>query len=105
MDDSSNVPSPYVKIILKQQRSKRTKRKTHSIKNSCDPIYNKRFEFDISSDKLKTSELDVIVKTKESMLSKKLIGMVLFDFDLFFFSVFQDVCSFSRNLVFSNLDL
>lgn len=76
MDDSSNVPNSYVKLFLLPGRSKKTKRKTHVIKSTCDPIFNEKFEFDISLDYLKAAELEVIVKTKESMLSRKLIGMV-----------------------------
>lgn len=76
MDDSSNVPNPYVKLFLMTGKSKKSKRKTHTVKDTCDPIFNEKFEFDISADNLKTSELKAIVKTKESMLSRKLIGMV-----------------------------
>lgn len=79
MKDPSDVPDPYVILYLLPKRSKETKRKTIVVKNSCDPVFESKFEFgSISLTDLKNMALEVTVKTKMNFLSggSLTIGMV-----------------------------
>lgn len=78
--DPSDLPDPYVILYLLPKRLKDSKRKTIVVKNSCDPVYEVTFEYgSINPIDLKTTELEVTVKTKMPFLSggSLTIGMVM----------------------------
>lgn len=78
LTDPSNIPDPYVKLYLLPGRSKESKRKTHVIKDNCNPVYEDTFEYIISSGELMTTELEVTVCTQKGFLygGSPIIGMV-----------------------------
>lgn len=78
MKDPSNVPDPYVKLYLLPGRSKETKRKTITIKDNCNPVYEATFEYIISKAELNNTELEVTVATQKgfSIGGSPIIGMV-----------------------------
>lgn len=78
LKDPSNIPDPYVKLYLLPGRSKDSKRKTHVVKDNCDPVYDATFEYIISPAELNGSELEVTVCTQKGFLSggSPVIGMV-----------------------------
>lgn len=78
LKDPSNIPDPYVKLYLLPGRSKDSKRKTQTVKDNCDPVYDATFEYIISPAELNGSELEVTVCTQKGFLSggSPVIGMV-----------------------------
>ena len=76
--DPSSIPDPYVKLYLLPGRSKESKRKTHVVKDNCNPVYDATFEYLISSAELQGSELEVTVCTQKGFLygGSPIIGMV-----------------------------
>lgn len=78
LKDPSNVPDPYVKLYLLPGRSKETKRKTITIKDNCNPVYEATFEYIISKAELNNTELEVTVATQKgfSIGGSPIIGMV-----------------------------
>lgn len=78
LKDPSNIPDPFVKLYLLPGRSKETKRKTITVKDSCDPVYDATFEYLISSAELKNTELEVTVATQKAFFgTSPIIGMVI----------------------------
>lgn len=79
LNDPTNIPDPYVKLYLLPSRSKDSKRKTHVIKDNCNPIYDETFEYLISSAEMMTSELEVTVCSQKGFLygGSPIIGMVI----------------------------
>lgn len=78
LNDPTNIPDPYVKLYLLPSRSKDSKRKTHVIKDNCNPIYDETFEYLISSAEMMTSELEVTVCSQKGFLygGSPIIGML-----------------------------
>lgn len=76
--DPTNIPDPYVKLYLLPGRSKESKRKTQTVKDNCDPVYDATFEYIISPAELNGSELEVTVCTQKGFLSggSPIIGIV-----------------------------
>lgn len=82
MKDPSHIPDPYVTLYLLPGRAKNTKRKTVVIKDSCDPVYETIFEYELSSAELNEREVEVAVKTRATLFRESCaIGLVnLFKF-------------------------
>ncbi|XP_055377645.1 extended synaptotagmin-2 isoform X2 [Condylostylus longicornis] len=78
LKDPSNIPDPYVKLYLLPGRTKESKRKTATIKDNCNPVYDSSFEYLISIAELMNSELEVTVCTQKGFLSggSPIIGML-----------------------------
>lgn len=78
MKDPSNIPDPYVKLYLLPGRAKDSKRKTITIKDNCNPVYEASFEYLISQAELNSSELEVTVATQKGFFigGSPVIGMV-----------------------------
>uniref|UniRef100_A0A3P9MPN4 Extended synaptotagmin-like protein 2a n=1 Tax=Oryzias latipes TaxID=8090 RepID=A0A3P9MPN4_ORYLA len=72
---------PYVRLYLLPDKRRSGRRKTHTIKKSLSPVYDKPFEFDVSLVELHRRILDVAVKNGGGILSKHrgLLGKVLVD--------------------------
>uniref|UniRef100_A0A336MS91 CSON005702 protein n=1 Tax=Culicoides sonorensis TaxID=179676 RepID=A0A336MS91_CULSO len=83
LKDPNNIPDPYVKLYLLPGRSNESKRKTVTVKDNCNPVYDVEFEYVISHAEMNNSELEVTVCTQKGFLSggSKIIGMVKLPFD------------------------
>lgn len=75
LKDPSNIPDPYVKLYLLPGRAKDSKRKTHVIKDNCNPTYDATFEYLISTAELHTSSLEVTVATQK-FIGSPILGML-----------------------------
>ncbi|KAG8234696.1 hypothetical protein J437_LFUL015350, partial [Ladona fulva] len=77
--DPNNIPDPYVKLYLLPERSKDSKRKTETMKDNCNPIYDETFDYVISLGELNSRQLEVSVVTKKGFFSSEspIIGQVV----------------------------
>ena len=57
--DLPDPPDPYVKMYLLPERKSKTKRKTEVVKDSTNPTYDERFEYDIPVSKIGLTQLEV----------------------------------------------
>ncbi|XP_075219377.1 extended synaptotagmin-like protein 2 isoform X2 [Lycorma delicatula] len=78
LKDPSNIPDPYVKLYLLPERSKDTKRKTETIKDNCNPVFDETFEYVISQAELNSRQLEVTVLTQKTWKSP-VMGQVIVD--------------------------
>ncbi|XP_073983469.1 extended synaptotagmin-like protein 2 isoform X2 [Rhodnius prolixus] len=69
LKDPSNIPDPYVKLYLLPERSKESKRKTETIKDNCNPVYDETFEYIMSQGELSNRQLEVTVLTQKTWKS------------------------------------
>uniref|UniRef100_A0A1B6EBI7 Extended synaptotagmin-2 n=1 Tax=Clastoptera arizonana TaxID=38151 RepID=A0A1B6EBI7_9HEMI len=76
--DHNDIPDPYVKLYLRPERSKDSKRKTETVKDNCNPIYDESFEYIISQAELNGHQLEVTVLTQKTWKSP-VIGQVIVD--------------------------
>ncbi|EFA04170.2 extended synaptotagmin-like protein 2a isoform X2 [Tribolium castaneum] len=83
LKDPSNIPDPYVKLYLLPERAKDTKRKTHVVKDNCNPIFDESFEYILSQGELNTKQLEVTVASQKQLFysSSNILGMVIIDFE------------------------
>lgn len=79
MPDPNNIPDPYVKLYLLPERSKDSKRKTETMKDNCNPVYDETFDYLISLGELNTRQLEVSVVTKKGFFSSEspIVGQVI----------------------------
>ncbi|CAH1401611.1 unnamed protein product [Nezara viridula] len=76
LKDPSNIPDPYVKLYLLPERSKDSKRKTETVKDNCNPVYDETFEYVMSQGELSTRQLEVTVLTQKTWKSP-VMGQVI----------------------------
>ncbi|XP_042885011.1 extended synaptotagmin-1-like isoform X1 [Penaeus japonicus] len=67
-EENGDLPNPYVKLYLLPDRAKDSKQKTKVIKQDCNPKYNERFEYDISSSECTRHTFEVLVINKRGPL-------------------------------------
>ncbi|KAF4522063.1 hypothetical protein B566_EDAN004045 [Ephemera danica] len=67
--DPKHMPSAYVKLHLLTERSRNSKRKTLTIKDDCNPVFNEIFDFTISEVELASRKLHVSVVTRNGIFS------------------------------------
>ncbi|XP_045469924.1 extended synaptotagmin-3 [Harmonia axyridis] len=79
--DPSNIPDPYVKLYLLPGRSKESKRKTATIKDNCNPVFEESFEYLISQNELINKKLEITVCTQKALFysSSNILGQVVID--------------------------
>uniref|UniRef100_A0A671W0R2 Extended synaptotagmin-like protein 3 n=1 Tax=Sparus aurata TaxID=8175 RepID=A0A671W0R2_SPAAU len=79
---SENGTDSYVRLYLLPEQSWIHRKKTHVKKRSLNPVFNEKFEFDVSLEEAKTRKLDVAVKNNRMFHTRerKDIGMVMVDF-------------------------
>lgn len=68
--DLPDPPDPYIKIYLLPERSKKTKRKTEVVKDSCNPTYEESFEYEIPLAKLGLSALEITVIDRKGIFAR-----------------------------------
>lgn len=78
LKDPSNIPDPYVKLYLLPGRAKESKRKTHVVKDNCNPVFDATFEYLISTAEMNSSQLEVTVST-DKLIGSPILGMVKVD--------------------------
>uniref|UniRef100_A0A0K2UPA4 Extended synaptotagminlike protein 2a [Tribolium castaneum] n=1 Tax=Lepeophtheirus salmonis TaxID=72036 RepID=A0A0K2UPA4_LEPSM len=79
--DLPDPPDPYVKLYLLPEKNRKSKRKSEVVKDSCNPIYDEEFYYDIPLEKLATTQLEVSVIDKKGIFSKSpLMGRAVVDF-------------------------
>ncbi|XP_069702958.1 extended synaptotagmin-2 isoform X2 [Periplaneta americana] len=69
--DPTNIPDPYVKLYLLPERAKDSKRKTETMKDNCNPVYDETFEYILSQGELNTRHLEVSVVTRKGWFSSQ----------------------------------
>ncbi|XP_069554961.1 extended synaptotagmin-3 isoform X2 [Brachyistius frenatus] len=78
---SENGTDSYVRLYLLPDQSWRHRKRTHVKKRTTNPIFNDKFEFDVSLEEAQTRKFDVAVKNNKMfhIREKKDIGMVMID--------------------------
>ncbi|XP_008278562.1 extended synaptotagmin-3 [Stegastes partitus] len=78
---SENGTDSYVRLYLLPDQTWRHRKKTHVKKRTVNPVFNDKFEFDVSLEEAQTRKLDVSVKNNRMFHTRerKDIGMVLLD--------------------------
>lgn len=74
--DPSNIPDPYVKLYLLPEKSKESKRKTGTVKDNCNPVYDETFEYIMSQGEMISRQLEITVLTQKTWKSP-VMGQVL----------------------------
>ena len=76
-DTSDNLADPYIKIYLLPDKSSSGKKKTQTIKNTLNPVWDETFEFPVTQAELPSRTLEFSVKNDTSFYSsnKKFIGI------------------------------
>ncbi|XP_077435251.1 extended synaptotagmin-3 [Vanacampus margaritifer] len=76
---SENGTDSYVRLYLLPDQTWRHRKRTHVKKRTVNPIFEEKFEFDVSLEEALTRSLDVAVKNNKMfhMRERKDIGMVL----------------------------
>ncbi|XP_077392042.1 extended synaptotagmin-3 [Festucalex cinctus] len=76
---SENGTDSYVRLYLLPDQTWRHRKRTHVKKRTVNPIFEEKFEFDVSLEEALTRTLDVAVKNNKMfhMRERKDIGMVL----------------------------
>lgn len=69
--DPHDLPDPYVKLYLLPKHQE-TKRKTKVIKDSCNPVYEETFEYQVSHDEIPYRQLSIsVISQKTSFMSRQ----------------------------------
>ncbi|KAF1615437.1 UNVERIFIED_CONTAM: Extended synaptotagmin-1, partial [Eudyptes pachyrhynchus] len=68
---SKELPDPYVSLVLLPDRSRGTKRKTSVQKKTLNPVFNERFEWDMSLEEASRRKLEAHVKSTLSFMSRE----------------------------------
>ncbi|KAJ0070717.1 hypothetical protein NL108_018041 [Boleophthalmus pectinirostris] len=78
---SENGTDSYVRLYLLPDQTWTHRKRTHVKKRTLNPVFNDKFEFDISYEEAKTRKLDVAVKNHKMFHTRerKDIGMVMLD--------------------------
>ncbi|XP_026152315.1 extended synaptotagmin-3 [Mastacembelus armatus] len=78
---SENGTDSYVRLYLLPDQTWRHRKRTHVKKKTVNPVFNAKFEFDVSLEEAQTRKLDVSVKNNKMFHTRerKDIGMVLLD--------------------------
>ncbi|XP_019118935.2 extended synaptotagmin-3 [Larimichthys crocea] len=79
---AENGTDSYVRLYLLPDQTWRHRKKTHVKKRTINPVFNEKFEFDVSLEEVKNRKLDVSVKNNKMFYTRerKDIGMVMIDF-------------------------
>ncbi|XP_072253980.1 extended synaptotagmin-3 [Leuresthes tenuis] len=79
---SENGTDSYVRLYLLPDQTWRHRKKTHIKKRTVNPVFNDKFEFDMSLEEAQSRKLDVAVKNNKMFHTRerKDIGMVMVDF-------------------------
>uniref|UniRef100_UPI0037E7D695 extended synaptotagmin-3 n=1 Tax=Semicossyphus pulcher TaxID=241346 RepID=UPI0037E7D695 len=79
---SENGTDSYVRLYLLPDQTWIHRKKTHVKKRTVNPVFNEKFEFDVSLEEARTRKLDVSVKNNKMFYTRerKDIGMVMIDF-------------------------
>jgi len=74
--DKKGNTDPYVRLYLLPDRSKYGKKKTRTLEDTLNPVFDEQFTFDISLEEAEKRILDVSIKNECSVFSreKKEIG-------------------------------
>ncbi|XP_040005335.1 extended synaptotagmin-3 [Xiphias gladius] len=78
---SDNGTDSYVRLYLLPDQTWRHRKRTHVKKRTVNPVFNDKFEFDVSLEDVQMRKLDVAVKNNKMFHARerKDIGMVLID--------------------------
>ncbi|XP_067459195.1 extended synaptotagmin-3 [Thunnus thynnus] len=78
---NENGTDAYVRLYLLPDQSWRHRKRTHVKRRTINPVFNDKFEFDVSLEEAKSRKLDVAVKNNKMFHTRerKDIGMVLID--------------------------
>ncbi|XP_022596899.1 extended synaptotagmin-3-like [Seriola dumerili] len=78
---SDNGTDAYVRLYLLPDQTWRHRKRTQVKRRTINPVFNDKFEFDVSFEEAQTRKLDVAVKNNKMFLTRerKDIGMVMID--------------------------
>ena len=68
LDKQSELPDPFVKIILHPDRPR--KRKTEHVTASLNPVWEESFSFTIEKDQLYKKEIEFVLLDKKGVFSR-----------------------------------
>jgi hypothetical protein len=79
--DDDDLSDPYVRIYLLPDKSSGSKRKTQTVRNNLNPVFDETFEWTASLADAQTRTLDITVKNSVGMFSKSRthIGQIFVD--------------------------
>ena len=69
--ESKTKTSPYVRMYLLPDRSKKSRRETAPKENTLDPVYEEKFQYITSLEELRECTLDVAVKNHKSKFTSR----------------------------------
>ncbi|KAJ8668536.1 hypothetical protein QAD02_010199 [Eretmocerus hayati] len=73
-NDPPSKPDSYVKLYLLPHRQKKFKRRTKVVKDTCNPIFDERFEYTLSQIEMNTQILELSVCSQKRFLRSKCFG-------------------------------
>ena len=68
LENNSDLPDPFVKIILLPDRPK--KRKTEYVKETVNPEWEETFEYSIPRDQVRDKELELVVVDRKGLFCR-----------------------------------
>ncbi|XP_045210461.2 extended synaptotagmin-2-like isoform X2 [Mercenaria mercenaria] len=79
--DKDHFSDPYVKMYLLPDKGSSSKRKTKTVNNNLNPVFDETFEYSVTPQELPERSLEITVKNETSMFSssQKELGMVLIE--------------------------
>ena len=69
--DKKSLSDPYARLLLLPDSSKETKRKTHVIKDSLNPIWEEIFEWTMTKAEVETKTLEINLKDDKSIFERQ----------------------------------
>lgn len=76
-DDTRNSSDPYVKVSLIQNGKRLKKKKTTTLRNTTNPIFNEALTFDIAKDVLKKSYIEFLVMHDSLLGANEVLGKAI----------------------------
>ena len=82
--DKDSLSDAYARLILLPDRKKKSKRKTKIVKDSLEPKWDERFEFEMELSEACTKTIDLVVKNDRPLFSREttFMGQCLVSLDM-----------------------
>lgn len=78
MSDPYNLPDPFVKLYILPGRTRESRRRTQVIRENCNPVFEATFEYEMTLEETKRSELEVSVCSQKDLMTdpNTILGVV-----------------------------
>ena len=82
--DKDSLSDAYARLILLPDRKKKSKRKTRIVKDSLEPKWDERFEFEMELSEACAKTIDLVVKNDRPLFSREttFMGQCLVSLDM-----------------------